>query len=343
MNTLRVTGIGLTITISVMLALLSGCSLYGSGQPTAAIPTRPALGSPTTGLPASPASGQLTPVLPTLLAPAATKLATAVAALKGIPAFDHIFIVVEENHSYNQIIGSASAPYINSLAAKYGLATHFTAETHPSLPNYLAMIGGDTFGITSDCTKCFVNAPNLIDRVEASGRSWKGYMESMPVPCTIGDAGTRYAQKHNPFIYFDDIGTNPTRCNKIVPYSELAADLTIKATTPNFVWITPNLCDDMHNCTVSTGDSWLRNNLPTILYSPAWTSQRSLLVITWDEGFGSSNQIPTLIIDPSAKPAYKSAVPYTHYSLLRTIEDSWGLQPLTKNDTSAVPMSDFWR
>jgi hypothetical protein len=111
-------------------------------------------------------------------------------AATAVPAFDHIFTILMENHSYNEIVGNTSqAPYINQLVSQYGVASNYFAVTHPSLPNYLALTGADTFGITSDCTTCFVNAPNIaVDRVEASGRTWKAYQESMPSPCFIGDA-----------------------------------------------------------------------------------------------------------------------------------------------------------
>src|SRR3989440_6368175 len=189
-----------------------------------------------------------------------------------VPAFNHIFTIVMENHSYGQIIGSGSAPYINSLAARYGLATNYFAVTHPSLPNYLALTGGSTFGITSDCTTCFVSAPNIaVDRVEASGRTWKAYMESMPGPCFVGDSYP-YMQKHDPFFYYDDIRTNPAECAKVVPYASLSSDLASAATTPNFVWVTPNMCDDTHDCPVATGDQWLSQNIPLILSSPAFTT-----------------------------------------------------------------------
>jgi hypothetical protein len=260
-----------------------------------------------------------------------------------VPAFDHIFTIVMENHSYSQIIGSGSAPYINSLAAKYGLATNYFAVAHPSLPNYLALTGGSTFGITSDCTTCFVSAPNIAkDRVEASGRSWKAYMESMPKACFVGDSYP-YMQKHDPFIYFNDIRTNAAECNKVVPYSTLATDLKSAGTTPNYAWITPNMCDDMHDCSVSTGDTWLKNNVPAILNSAAFTAQNSLLVITWDEDNGSSgNHVATLVIAKSVPAGFRSGVHYTHYSLLRTVESAWGLSPLTGNDGGASPMSDFF-
>lgn len=260
-----------------------------------------------------------------------------------VPAFNHIFTIVMENHSYGQIIGSGSAPYVNSLAGRYGLATNYFAVAHPSLPNYLALTGGSTFGITSDCTTCFVSAPNIAkDRVEASGRSWKAYMESMPKPCFVGDSYP-YLQKHDPFIYFNDIRTNAAECNKVVPYSTLATDLRSAGTTPNYAWITPNMCNDMHDCSVSTGDTWLKNNVPAILNSAAFTTQNSLLTITWDEDNGSSgNHVATLVIAKSVPVGFRSGVRYTHYSLLRTVESAWGLSPLTGNDGGASPMSDFF-
>jgi phosphatidylinositol-3-phosphatase len=260
-----------------------------------------------------------------------------------VPAFDHIFVIIMENHSYSQIIGSSQAPYINSLAGQYGLATDYRAVAHPSLPNYLALTGGSTFGVTSDCTTCFQNQPNIaVDRVGASGRSWKTYQENYPGGCTTGNSG-EYAQKHNPFIYYDDIRTSPAECAKIVPFTRLSSDLTSVSSTPNYVWITPNLINDMHDGTISQGDTWLQQNVPSILNSPAWTTQKSLLFITWDEDNGSqNNQVATLVISKSTKAGFKSNVAYTHYSLLKTIETSWGLAPLTSNDSSATPMSDFF-
>ena len=264
-------------------------------------------------------------------------------AAGSVPAFDHIFTIMMENHSYNEIIGSSQAPYINSLASQYGLATNYFGVTHPSLPNYLAATGGSTFGVNTDCNTCFQSQPNIaVDRVEASGRSWKGYMESMPSSCFVGDSG-EYAQKHDPFIYYDDIRLNSTECNKVVPYTDLATDLSSASTTPNYVWITPNLIDDMHDGTISQGDTWLSQNVPTILNSPAFTTQNSLLVITWDEDDGTqNNQVATLVIAKSVPAGFRSSTLYNHYSLLSTIESAWGLSPLTTNDANATPLSDFF-
>jgi acid phosphatase len=262
-----------------------------------------------------------------------------------VPAFDHIFVVVEENKGFSQIIGNASAPYINSLANQYGLATDYQAVAHPSLPNYLALIGGGTFGITSDCSpsSCAVSAPNLADRIEAAGHSWAGYFESMPAPCTTSDSGG-YLVQHDPFVYFDDIRTNPARCRAhVVPYTNLAGDLASTSTTPDFVFIVPNNCNDMHDCSIGTGDAWLQTSLPAIFASPAWMTQRSLLVVLWDENDGSAgNRVATLLIGPSVRPAFTSTAVETHYSLLRTIEAAWGLAPLTTQDANALPMSEFF-
>jgi phosphatidylinositol-3-phosphatase len=269
--------------------------------------------------------------------------ATSVAAAQSLPRFDHIFVIVMENHSSAEIIGNAiDAPYLNQLAANYGFASNYSGVAHPSLPNYLALIGGDSFGITSDCTTCFVNAPNLgADRIAASGRTWKAYMESMPSACFVGDAYP-YAQRHNPFVYFNDI-RGSTQCGNVVPLDALATDLGTSATTPAYAWITPNLCNDMHDCSIATGDNWLSQTVPLILGSPAYTDQNSLILITWDEDDATqANQVPMLVINPGVPSGYVSSAPYDHYSLLRTVEDAWGLAPLTSHDGAAIAMTDFF-
>jgi hypothetical protein len=266
-----------------------------------------------------------------------------------VPAFKHIFVIVLENKEYEQVIGSRRAPYLNNLAQQYGLARQFYGTRHPSLPNYIAMLGGDTFGIDSNCTDCTVDQPNLVDQLEGAGRSWKSYMESMPSPCYSGDAGKLYRQKHNPFIYFDSIRTNPERCGKIVPFTQFADDLQANA-LPNFVWITPNMCNAAHDCGIDSADSWLKQWVPAILASPAWQDGGALFV-TFDEGESdagccsnaSGGRIATLVISPLGRPGFTSDIPYTHYSLLRTIERAWGLPPLGNAACDCAPtMSDFF-
>lgn len=250
---------------------------------------------------------------------------------------DHIVIIVMENESSKNIVGNSKAPFINSLIRKYSYADNYFSITHPSLPNYLALIGGDTFGITKDCTDCYISSSNLIDQLENSHKTWKAYMESMPSPCYVG-SNNLYAQKHNPFIYFDNIRNNAGRCKNIVPYSQLSSDLQSNQTTPNFIWISPNLCHDMHDCSIEEGDRWLSEQVPLLLQSPAFTQQKSLVVITWDEGESSGdNKIPTIFIGNTVKQGYVSNEHYNHYSLLHTIENLWSMPSLnTKVQESSV-------
>jgi hypothetical protein len=276
---------------------------------------------------------------------------TATPAPAAVPAFSHVFVIVMENHEYGSIIGSSAAPYINSLASSYALATNYYGAAHPSLPNYLALTAGSTFGITSDCTGCFVNATNIADQIEASGRSWKAYMEDMPSPCYTGASYGNYAMKHNPFMYYDDIRNNAARCAAhVVPFTQFSQDMS-RGTVPNFIWITPNLCNDMHDCSVATGDAWLRSVVATITSSAAFRNGGALF-ITWDEGSTSAGccgdtyggRVATLVISPSSIPGYRSGVAENHYGLLRTIEDAFRLSHLNQASWAAnVALKEYFR
>jgi len=258
-----------------------------------------------------------------------------------VPAYDHVFVIVMENRAYNEIIGSSSAPYINSLLPSGALATNYFDVSHPSLPNYLGLVGGSTYGITSDCTTCWISAANVADNLESSGSTWKGYMEGMPSACYVGDSYP-YAQKHDPFVYFNDIRTNTSRCNShVVPYTQLSSDLGSTSTTPNYAFITPDMCHDMHDCATSTGDSWLQSNVPQILNSTAFKTQRSLLVLTWDES-ETGDQVATILLGSGVSAGRRSTAAYNHYSLLHTIEAARGLSTLTSSDAGAATMSDLF-
>lgn len=258
-----------------------------------------------------------------------------------VPNFSHVFVIVMENHEYGQIIGNASAPYINGLAAKYGLATNYTGVIHPSLPNYMAMTGGYT-AFTTNCSGCLVNTTNIADQVYQAGRTWKGYFESMPAPCTKTDSG-RYAQRHNPFVHYTNIAGNATRCaNGVVPMGALWTDIAYSR-VPNYAYITPNTCNDMHDCSVATGDAWLATYLQKIINSTAFAN--SVIFLTWDEGTtttGGGGRVPMIVISPLAKSGYRSATPYNHYSLLRTIEKAWGM-PALGHAGAASPMAEFFK
>jgi phosphatidylinositol-3-phosphatase len=259
-------------------------------------------------------------------------------------AFAHIFVILEENKPIGNVIGNANAPYINSLAKQYALATDYYGVSHPSLPNYLALTSGSTDNTTTDCTPpsagCEVSVANVADELESSGHTWKEYAESMPSDCYAHNSG-KYVTKHNPFVYYSDIINNASRCKKhVVPFGQMTSDLKPAQTTPDYAFITPNLCNDMHDCSVSTGDKWLAKYVPKILGSKAFTSQNSLLVITWDEGDSSTNHIAAILAGSKVKQGYQSAKRYNHYSLLHTIEANWGLPGLTNNDKQAPTMSE---
>lgn len=260
---------------------------------------------------------------------------------------DHVVIIVEENKPATTILGNPDAPYFNALVTKFALAANYTAIRHPSLPNYLAMTSGTTGSISTDCApqsaSCQMNVRNIVDEIAATGRTWKMYAEGMPSPCSSVDY-RKYAVRHNPFVYFPSITSDAAYCEAHdVPFTEFAADLARPSGLPDYAFISPNLCNDMHNCSIGTGDTWLSQVVPRILDSRAFTKTNSLLVITWDEGSQDDNAVSTVFAGPAAKRGYRSDVAYTHYSLLRTIEKGWGLAPLTSNDKSARPMDDLLR
>jgi phosphatidylinositol-3-phosphatase len=259
----------------------------------------------------------------------------------GIPRFAHVFIIMMENKESSQVIGSSSAPFINHLASQYGSAANYTGVAHPSLPNYMAVTGGETV-FTTDCSGCVTPAQHIADQVVVSGRHWKAYMESMPAPCTTTDSGL-YAQKHNPFIHYTDVVGNATRCrNHVVPFTSFATDL--KSTSlADYVWITPNLCHDMHDCSVATGDNWLSSVVPEITGSPAFAN--SVLFVLWDEGTtstGGGGVVPAIVVSDLTKAGLKSTTAYNHYSVLRTIEDAWSL-PRLGHAATAQPMGEFFK
>jgi hypothetical protein len=254
----------------------------------------------------------------------------------------HIVIIVDENKPETSVIGNPAAPYLTALAKSYALATNYSAITHPSLPNYLALTSGSTDGISTDCNPpggaCTAAVRNISDEISASGRSWRMYAEGMPAPCTAHNVGN-YAVKHVPFLYYPDVTNNAGYCAAhVVPYSDLATDLAIPTQLPNYSFVSPDLCDDMHSCSIKTGDTWMAKNVPRILKSPAFTTQRSLLIIAFDEGDSANNIVACIFAGSAAKQKYTTATPYTHYSLLRTVESVWDLPPLTRNDAAATPM-----
>jgi phosphatidylinositol-3-phosphatase len=245
-------------------------------------------------------------------------------ASRPAPRLERVVVIVMENKSCSAVIGSRDAPYLDGLARRAAFAARFFALTSPSLPNYLGLTGGSTFGITSNCTSCSIRATNLVDQLERARVSWKAYMEGMPAPCYSGAYAGLYAKKHDPFMHYADIASSPSRCRRVVPFTQLRTDLARRA-LPRFVWITPNLCHDMHSCPIRDGDRFLAGLVPKLERA---VGRRGAIVVTWDEGSAFGRQIPTIVAGPAARAGARSSVRYDHYSLLRTIEDAFGLPHL---------------
>ena len=285
---------------------------------------------------------------------------------------DHVFMVYLENKGVTDIVGSPNAPYLNSLINTYGFGSNYYALTHPSDPNYYPILGGSDFGFNYNCPANCFDQPNLADNIEAAGKTWAGYME--------GGGGYSTPTDRLPFLAFSDIYNDPARvAAHLFDLSQLGQDLNSPATAPNFVWFAADDATNMegptdtlagivqwalsqlttHQYNVKAGDEWLKGEVPVIMNSPVWQdpTQKSAIVVTFDEDYNNlslgignqGNHIVTVVIpSPGAvasgmREGHFVADDYNnHYSLLRTIEDSLGLPPLTNNDRFAQPMNEYW-
>lgn len=343
---------------------------------------------------------------------------------------DHVFVIMLENHSKNSVIDDPNAPYLTSLAHSYGMADHYYGVTHPSMPNYVAAISGDTFGIQDDEDENVVNLNqrNLVDQLESAGKSWGAYMQGLPAnkldrfaPVVNGSTVKLYAKKHDPFTLFDDIKNSPRRMANIKSYDQLGSDLD-SGRAPNFVWITPDQCSDMHGgVTVAVpgaaetpcpypgeypggfndandvslkqkADAFVRRTVDRITHSAAWRQNSAIFIVAdendypgtpetapyggwespdgccdspyvvahdkrlnpdwptdtkdsaWPGGVFGGGNIPAIVVTSRGPRHVVSHTPYNHYSLLRTVQDNWGLGHLRHSgDTEGgvVPMNDL--
>jgi hypothetical protein len=295
-----------------------------------------------------------------------------------VPHFKHVFVIMMENTGIEALLGNPNAPWINQAVQQYGVAGNYYGVTHPSQPNYIAATAGTTQGVPDD-NDVTVDLPNIVDQLESHGKSWKGYMQGYSLCTTKLDhacGNQLYERKHNPFISFTDVQNDPQRVAKLVDFSELGTDLATN-NVPDYSWISPDQCNDMHGraatpadpCDFSnvqdliqSGDTFLSNTVGEIMSSSAW-GPNSVIFITWDEsdftgsptdfGFGDTRgccdanpgggHVLTLVITGDHQPPDASFTPYNHYSMLRTIEDSWHLGCLANTcDTQNVPaMTDL--
>lgn len=284
----------------------------------------------------------------------------AAAATPPLPAVDRIVVIVLENQEAASILSASPdasrTPRLDRLAHANGIAANYFGIAHPSLPNYIALIAGDTFGIADDRGSCFTRtlkrhchrfgARNLVDELEKKHISWTALMQSMPRAAFLGGGyffSTTYAEKHNPFVYFSDIATNAQRMAHIVPLESVDAVRTLLSdgkTAPRFLFIVPDLCHDMHGAPqcldrddmYAQSDAFVSDLVSAIQHSAAFTN-RSAIFITWDEGTSNAaccdlqsggGRVAAIVVGKHGAPRRSNAA-YNHYSLLNTIETVWGL------------------
>jgi phosphatidylinositol-3-phosphatase len=244
----------------------------------------------------------------------------------------HLIVVLEENHAFEQIIGSPDAPFLNRLASHGTLLTSYHAITHPSLPNYVALLSGQT-PLHSDCRACTFPGPTLVDQLQARHISWAAYLEGLPRPCATTARSGLYTEAVDPFMHAADIRHHPARCDRVLPFSRFHADLA-SGHLPTVVFVMPNLHHEMHSGPVRVADDWLQRLVDELHGTRVWRTD-TRLIVTFDEstrrdvrsccgGLGRGGRVLTIVVGPLV-PQGRDPTPYTHYSLLRSIEAAFAL------------------
>src|SRR3984893_18428118 len=261
--------------------------------------------------------------------------------------FGHVFIVVEENQSYANVVANASMPYLNSLANQYGLAANYFANGHPSIPNYFELTTGQPLTIIDALTpRTFpVSDDNVVRELIAAGKTWKSYAEDLPaVGYTGGDTGN-YAVRHNPLAYMTDVQNDSAQRKNLVLFTQFSADLST-ANLPDYSFIVPNLCNDAHDCPLVTADNWLKTNIDPIIQSPVFQKD-GLLIIVFDEAdtvdfTAGGGHVAAVIVSPLGKRGYKSIAFYQHQSVLLLTLEGFGVTKLPGGAATAPVMWEFF-
>jgi acid phosphatase len=273
--------------------------------------------------------------------------------VSGVPRSKHVWIITEENHSFEGVIGNSHMPYYNSLANKYALATQYYANLHSSLTSLMWLVAGQGVTTNNNTTSCF-NVDNIVRHLLFHGMTWKSYQEDLPYAGFTGLGWANYLRRHNPLIDFVDVCAPSQKLNS-VPFAQLAKDMSNNA-TPNYVYISPNLQHDAHDGTRAQADAWLSQHVPKILARPEFQSGGDgLLFIVWDEGTLYTDnrcsasdpgycggRVATLVIGPKVKRNFKSQTLYHHQNLLRTVCDAFGFTTCPGAGSTVKPMADFF-
>jgi phosphatidylinositol-3-phosphatase len=276
-----------------------------------------------------------------------------------VPSFPHVFIVLEENHSYSDVIGNSNMPYLNGLAKANGLATQYYADAHPSLPNYFELTVGEGLSITGVLGDSYpgpVTLDNAVRALTAAGKTWKSYAEGLPSVGYLGGDTGGYLQHHNPFVYFSDVQNSSSQAANVVPFTQLATDIS-NNTLPEYGFIVPDAYDDAHSCPaglttcsdtqmLAAADQWLSTNIAPLLASAAF--QNSLLIIVFDEAEitdiqNGGGHVPIVLVSSKVKAGYQSTTVYQHDSTLRLMMEGLGVTDLPGGAATAPDMGEFFQ
>lgn len=271
-----------------------------------------------------------------------------------VPTVAHVFVLINENHSYGDVIGNSNMPYTNSLAQQYSLATQYYANTHPSLPNYFMLTTGSLVTDTDAFTGA-VTSDNVARAVTAAGKTWKIYAESLPSVGYLGPSVVPYDRNHNPFSYFSDLQTSPSQAANVVPFTQLATDLQ-NGTLPDYAMLVPDMSDDGHDCPNEAAqctnaerlahvDAWVQSNIGPVISNSAFSN--SVLIYTWDEAEESDTangggHVATILVGPMVKHGYQSTTLYQHPSTLRLTMELLGITDLPGDAAGAPDMAEFF-
>jgi len=259
------------------------------------------------------------------------------------PISTHVFLVVEENHSYSEVIGNSAMPYLNGLASKFGLATQYYADTHPSIGNYFMLTTGQ-IETGDDGFTGTISDDNVVRELVKANKSWHSYAESLPSPGFLGGDSYPYLRHHNPFTYFSDvIGTS--QASNVVPFSQFSSDFA-SGNLPDFSFIIPNALDDAHDGTLAAADQWLQSNINPLVTSNQFQSN-GVLVIVFDESeitdlAHGGGHVAMVIAGPQIKPGVQSSTLFQHESTLRLVLSTLGVNSFPGNAASAPAMGEFF-
>jgi phosphatidylinositol-3-phosphatase len=344
------------VTYSTTLQAVGGTPPYSWSVQSGALPTGLTLSTSGTisGTPTATGSFSLTIGLRDNAGhttSAALSISITTSAPPPAAPFGHAVIVLMENTNYADVIGNSSAPYMNGLANQYGLATQYYADTHPSIGNYFMLTTGQI--LTNDDTKTPASFPvsvdNAVREVLAAGKTWKAYEESIPSVGYTGDDSTgpdggQYYTHHDPLVYMTDVQNNAAQLQNIVPFTQFSVDLAANA-LPSYSFITPNGCDDGHDCSLSVADSWLQTNIDPLIKSASFQKDGLLLIIFDESGNDNTNgggQVVAIVVSPFSKAGYKSTTLYQHESALRLMLEGLGIRTLPGAAAAAPKMWEFF-